>query len=317
MSKPLPHAIVDGSRTEPAYGEEAALGSGSMKDTPRSITGALIVVLALSSGPLAAQEASSWAQDHRSRARLIDGGPGGAPGERLAGIEIELERGFKTYWRHPGESGLPPAFDWSGSDNAADIEVLWPAPERFEDAGGVSFGYVGGVTLPVRFNAGNEARPVRLALKLDYGVCKDICIPAQATLGLTSTVSKSSAHARRIDGALARVPKAQALGAPGDLSIVAIEPRSRDGKSVVAASARIPPDVEASLFVEAPDGWFLLPRPVPEAANSAKDGARVFLVDILERPREPSDRLELRLTLVAGERAIETVGTLDTARLPR
>ena len=87
--------------------------------------------------------------------------PGGeAGGARLAAVEIALDRGFKTYWRHPGEAGLPPAFDWSGSANLAAVEVLWPAPRRFQDAGGVSYGYEGGVG-PAGARHAARGRPAR------------------------------------------------------------------------------------------------------------------------------------------------------------
>src|SRR5215212_7303543 len=82
-----------------------------------------------------AQEASSWAQGHSSRVRLVAGG--GTAGSQLAGVQIELDAGFKTYWRTPGEAGLPPTFDWSKSANVEAIEVLWPAPSRFDDPGGI------------------------------------------------------------------------------------------------------------------------------------------------------------------------------------
>src|SRR3954465_8485498 len=98
------------------------------------LLGALVLAAAAVAG-----EASPWIQGHHSRARLVAGGADGAA--RLAAVESVLGRGFNTYWRNPGESGLPQAFDWSASENVAMAEVLWPAPTRFEDAGGVSYGY--------------------------------------------------------------------------------------------------------------------------------------------------------------------------------
>src|SRR3954453_14695134 len=156
---------------------------GSMTIASATSLVSLLVVLALTPMASCAGEAASWAQGHHSRARLISGVTA-TPGDFLAGIEIALDQGFKTYWRNPGESGLPPAFDWSRSENVATAEVLWPAPTRFEDGGGVSYGYTGGVVLPVRGTPRDAAKPVRLALKLGLGVCKDICIPAHAELAL-------------------------------------------------------------------------------------------------------------------------------------
>jgi DsbC/DsbD-like thiol-disulfide interchange protein len=315
----VPHGIVDGSPARQGY-----RGPRKMKPKPRALvpraiaprrTAAVLgamVGLVLAAAAVAG-EASPWIQGHHSRARLVAGGADGTA--RLAAIEIALDPGFKTYWRSPGESGLPPAFDWAGSENLSAAEVLWPAPHRFEDAGGVAYGYKDRVLLPVRVSPNDAAKPLRLALKLDYGVCKDICIPAQASLALALRPGEAGSPAPEIAAALARVPRPQALGAPGDLSILAIDPESVDGKPALAVAVCAPPG--ADLFVEAPAGWYVAAgrlQPLPAASGGA-DGR--FLVEIFERPKDAAGTLELRLTLAAGERAVETAARLDTARLPR
>lgn len=153
--------------------------------------------------PLRAQTPPAWVPGLHFRARLIAAGPEG--GGRLAGIEIALDRGYKTYWRSPGEAGLPPQFDWSASTNAAVIDILWPAPRRHQDAGGVANVYDDRVVLPVRVRPADPKKPVVLHLALDFGICKEICIPARADLSVelprpvrpstpgTSTTSRSSA----------------------------------------------------------------------------------------------------------------------------
>jgi DsbC/DsbD-like thiol-disulfide interchange protein len=259
----------------------------------------------------AAGEASPWIQGHHSRARLVAGGADGAA--RLAAIDIVLDPGFKTYWRSPGESGLPPAFDWSGSENLAAAEVLWPAPHRFEDAAGVAYGYKDRLVLPVRVSPNDAGKPLRLALKLDYGVCKDICIPAQALLALTLRPGEATSPSAPIAAALARVPKPQALGAPGDLSILAVEPKTVEGKPALAVAVRAPPD--ADLFVEAPERWYLAAGRLQPLSAGGAEGR--FVVEIFERPKDVTGTLDLRLTLAAGGRAVETSVSLDTARLPR
>jgi DsbC/DsbD-like thiol-disulfide interchange protein len=261
-----------------------------------------------------AQEASGWTQGHSSRVRLIAGG--GPPEAPLAGIQIELDAGFKTYWRSPGEAGLPPAFDWSKSVNVGGVEVLWPAPRRFEDPGGIVYGYEGSVLLPVRVRPQDPAKPVSLAVKLDYGVCKDICIPAGAELLLTLPKSAAPALRSALDGALARVPRPQPLGAEGPLSVLSADPKSVDGKPRLAVSIRAPAGSSASLFVEPPENWFLL-APVEPTASATEGGARTFLVEVLERPTDASGPIDLRFTLVAGDKAIETTTRLDAARLGR
>lgn len=267
---------------------------------------------------VSAQGASAWVNGLHSRVQLVAAAGSEGTG-RLAGLVIRLDPGFKTYWRHPGESGLPPAFDWSGSTNVAGVDVLWPAPTRLPDPGGISYGYRDGVVLPLRVTPRDPDAPVRLALKLDYGVCKDICIPARAELAIK--LPKAGAPERSdVDGALARMPAPQPLGAPGELSILAIEPITADAKPVIRVDVRAPAGETPDLFVEAPDPWFIAPAGAmtPALGTSSPSGVTgSFLVEIAERPKDAAGLLEVRLTLVSRDRAIETAATLDSGRLPR
>src|SRR5436309_312013 len=71
-------------------------------------------------------------------------------GNGIAGVELQLPEGWKTYWRTPGDAGgVPPTFDWSKSDNLASVKVLYPAPKRFSDRAGDTVGYKGTVVFPV------------------------------------------------------------------------------------------------------------------------------------------------------------------------
>jgi DsbC/DsbD-like thiol-disulfide interchange protein len=285
-----------------------------MPTLSRLITFVPVLALLGPPPPGHAQDASPWIEGHRSRVRLLAGGPEGAI--QLAGVEIGLDPGFKTYWRNPGESGLPPAFDWSRSSNVGTVEVLWPAPSRSEDAGGVSYGYHGQVLFPVRVRPQDPAKPVSLGLKIDYGVCKDICIPAQAELSLALPASPPPSARAAVEAALARVPKPQPLGAEGDLAVVGLMPTASAGTPRLAVKVRAPAGSNPSLFVEAPDNWFLLPAPQP-FQTGPEAATKTFLVDVLERPRDAAGPVDLRFTLVAGDKAIETPMSLDAARLER
>ena len=271
---------------------------------------ALLVSAVLATAAARAEPATPWAGAFH--------GGGRAPEGRLAGIEIALDPGYKTYWREPGESGLPPALDWAGSQNLGEARIAWPAPRREEDAGGVAYAYEEGVTLPVVVTPADPAAPVRLRLALEYGICREICIPAKANLALylpAAAGEPSPALAR----ALAAVPRSTAPGETADgLAVVgaALRPGA-DGHPAVAVSVRAP--AGASLFVEAPAGFFLLPPAVParEGGEAGLDAA-VFAVPVLEAPPKRPARLDLTLTLTApGRRAIETRLSLDSAEWPR
>ncbi|HEY8382991.1 MAG TPA: protein-disulfide reductase DsbD domain-containing protein [Microvirga sp.] len=242
--------------------------------------------------PLAAHAApaSPWAQGFHSRVRLVSGGMEG--GRHLVGVEIELDRGYKTYWRSPGEAGLPPRFVWDGSANAGALDLHWPAPARTEDAGGVAFSYADRVIFPVRITPLRAGEPVRLHLAVDYGVCKDICIPANAELSLDLTGDET--HRPRIEAALAAVPRPQPVGAPGPLAVLGIE-RQADG---VSYRVRVRAPEGATLFAEGPENWYLSTSPKPE------DGAFTLTVD--EKPKDAAGPIRVRLTLAAGGGGIET-----------
>lgn len=136
---------------------------------------ALVSALALLSAP-------ALHAGERAEAALL---PGWAEdGARVAGLTIRLAPGWKTYWRNPGDAGIPPRFDWTGSENVADVQIVWPRPHAFDSFGLRTLGYKGQVTLPLRITPKDPARPISLSLALDYGVCSDICVPERAELSL-------------------------------------------------------------------------------------------------------------------------------------
>ncbi|MFD2029720.1 protein-disulfide reductase DsbD domain-containing protein [Ancylobacter dichloromethanicus] len=160
-----------------------------------------------------AGEMSAWSAPQGTAARLVAGGS--EDGTLLGGVEIRLAPGLKTYWRYPGDSGVPPHFDWSGSHNVEAVEVLWPAPVRFDDGGSFSIGYKHDVVLPLRITPKDRARPVELKLNLDFAVCGKICQPANAALGLAVPAGGAGAPSPALLQALATVPRPVALGVAG------------------------------------------------------------------------------------------------------
>src|SRR6187455_2199176 len=96
-----------------------------------------------------AEDSSPWQRDGHSAVRLLAGSRSGAV--LLGGVAFQLEPGWKTFWRTPGDSGVPPRFDFSRSDNVDAVTVLWPAPSKFPDgAGGHALGYKEQIVLPLR-----------------------------------------------------------------------------------------------------------------------------------------------------------------------
>src|SRR5229473_8353225 len=114
-----------------------------------------------------AEDASPWQRDGHSAVRLLAGSRSGAV--LLGGIAFQLQPGWKTYWRTPGDSGVPPRFDFSKSENIEAVTVMWPAPLKFDDgAGGVSLGYHDQTVLPLRIVPKSADRPVMLRAEINY-----------------------------------------------------------------------------------------------------------------------------------------------------
>ena len=94
-------------------------------------------------------------------------------------LAFSLNEGWKTYWRTPGPAGLPPVFSWEGSDNIGEVVFSWPTPEIINQSGMITLGYHDEFVLPIRITPEADG-PVRVAMTLNFGVCSDICVPAQA-----------------------------------------------------------------------------------------------------------------------------------------
>ena len=278
----------------------------------------LIVVTATFIGaasvvPAAAQNASAWQSDGHAATRLIAGAAVKTPDASFlrAGIEIRLDPGWKTYWRYPGDTGIPPTFDFSGSQNVKSTAVEWPAPEQFSDgAGGHSIGYVGDIILPLRVTPANTALPSTLHLTLNYAVCGTLCVPAKA--GLDITLNGRSTDAALLDKAERLVPKHVALGVQTDagLAIRSVQLTGDDGKQRVVVDLTAPQSAPVNLFVEGPTPDWALPLPEPEGAANGPDRRFTFIVDGLP-PGAKAKGATLTLTAVSGDHAIEVPAHLD------
>lgn len=134
-----------------------------------------------------------------------------ATGEVLLGVAITLEKGWKTYWRLPWESGIPPLLDWTESSNLESSRALWPTPQRFDDPGGAYLGYRDALVLPIAARAIDRSQPLQAKLLLRYAVCKHVCIPLEQRLSWSVAPSDASLNdapgiPARLEEALDRVP---------------------------------------------------------------------------------------------------------------
>jgi DsbC/DsbD-like thiol-disulfide interchange protein len=247
-----------------------------------------------------AKDASPWQRDGHSAVRLLAGSRSGAV--LLGGIAIQLQAGWKTYWRTPGDSGVPPRFDFSKSENIEAVTVLWPAPMKFEDgAGGHSLGYHDQVVLPLRIVAKNTDKPVTLRAAVNYAVCDKLCVPVEADVELAFT-SVASTEDSALFAALDTVPKPANVGDPNPLTIRDVK---REGKSAVLVDVVAPSEAgNVSLFVEGPTpDWAL---PVPKLLEHSPPGVKRFTFELDGLPPDTNpEGAALKLTLKGGDRSYE------------
>ncbi len=228
-----------------------------------------------------------------------------ADGSRMAALEIRLEPGWHTYWRAPGENGIPPQFDWSGSSNLRAVGIEWPKPIVFETYGARTIGYRERLVLPIRLDPETPDAPIDLELGMFFGICNDICIPANARVVHRIAPDTEPAGRERIEAALAtRAHSAAEAGVTG--ATCAIRPDG-EGHAVTATVrfAEAPPRAQIAVL-EVPDPNVWIGPPVAEtngttvtaAARIQHYGAGGLVLD----------RSSLRLTLLDDNRVVDIHG---------
>jgi DsbC/DsbD-like thiol-disulfide interchange protein len=268
------------------------------------------ITIGLAPMPQARADMSAWHGDTRAAMRVVAGGTKVADGASAlrAGVEIRLAPGWKTYWRYPGDSGVPPHFDFDKSENLKSVKVAWPAPQRFTDADGSFIGYRDNVLFPLSVEPKDAGKPVVLRLTLDYAICEKVCIPVQARGELTIRGGANADSA--IVKAEQTVPRAQPLGADAKLSVKAVHRDNGAKPARVLVDIAAPDGRPVTVFAEGPTvDWAL---PVPDKVEGAPAGLQrfAFALDGLP-PGANASGATLKVTAVAGPEAIETTFRLD------
>jgi DsbC/DsbD-like thiol-disulfide interchange protein len=250
--------------------------------------------------------ASPWVKLHASRARLVASAVKAAGGTRLAGLEIVMDDGWKTYWRMPGDAGVPPQLEWSGSANAARIKALYPAPMRMAEAGGEVIGYKHAVLFPIEVTPQDPAKPVALKLALEFGICREICVPATATFDLVLPPVDTAAAKDTIAAAIERVPRPHAARRPADPKLVRASVSDGEPGGRLVIQAAFGGSQGGDVFVEAPEGLYV---PMLRKEPPAADGTVRFTSDLAPDLVRDLKGKALTLTLVSEAGASEAQWT--------
>ena len=263
-----------------------------------------LVIASLSSAAVA--ETGAWGEGTKAEVRLLAAGIN-ADGALDAAIEIVMPKGWHTYWRTPGDAGIAPVFDFSTSQNVGEVHVQFPVPERYDDGVSVSNVYKDRVVLPLTVPVLDRARPVTLAVAVDLGVCADICVPDAAQTTLTLDPSESDpVAAALIAEARSRLP---GKPMPGELAVEAVvRDGGTDKRPIFRVTASTPNAVATDIFVEGPADW--APYSPELAASATGEGTWTAKFSRIGA-KTPLAGAALRVTLVAGGRAVEQTVPLD------
>jgi len=254
--------------------------------------------------PARAELTSAWVEGLNSRARLVAGTVGNA---LLAGVEIRLTEGWKTYWRNPGTGGIRPEFDWGQSENVRNVQVHFPAPNRFTNAYGTSIGYKRSVVFPVSFEAIDPLERQLLRVSLDYAVCEALCIPAHASISLEVPGGVSLGPSPRLQRGMARIP---VLPSDAGAKVLSVE-QGNDPNLIFEVLHPGRPD-RADAFAEGPEGWYL-PAPVEVAREAAGNDTLIkYRLDLSGRSAlDETENSALRFTITGEGQAVEQVWRIE------
>ncbi len=250
-----------------------------------------------------------WVEAEQSRWRWISATEAVGEVDRLLlGLEVELQPGWKIYWRSPGDAGLPPQLTPEPDSSLTDLQMQWPVPHRFQTYGIDTFGYKEHVLFPVHAQVDEPGQPQRLHTNVSFLICEEICVPGRAKLGLDLPAGPAapSFDAPMIQEALLQVPDEGQRHSMA-LTAVAFDPGPEGEKAPVLAlevASREPLSKELDAFVETPQGW-RFERPQVVLSN---DG-RTAQLRLQGSPQFASlDAIaltDLAVTLADGARAFE------------
>lgn len=223
-------------------------------------------------------------------------------GTHMAGLQVRLAPGWKTYWRAPGDGGIPPRFGWQGSNNFDGVSMHWPVPEVFHQSGMRSIGYSDVVVIPLELNVTNQGAPVQMRGQLQIGICDEICVPV--LLDFDTTLPVTGTRDPMIVAALLDRPQtAQEAGVSAvTCSIAPID----DGLRVTARVNMAPMGASEDVIIESGDQQVWVSQP-----NMWREGDALFAQSDMIHVNGGSfalNRSDVRITIMADGRSVDIQG---------
>lgn len=224
-------------------------------------------------------------------------------GRRMAGLRLTLAEGWKTYWRVPGDAGIPPHFDWGEAQNVRDVDVSWPTPDVFYDYGLRSLGYEQSVTLPLAIQPDTQGGDIRLRGTMRLGICSDICVPYQIDLD-TVLAPPETRPTPVIAAALAQMPFS---ASEGDVRSATCQIRPTDDGMQIETRVELPHTGGEEVAVIEPgisEVWTSEPK------TSRQGDTLIATADMIhiEGTAFSIDRSQVRITVIGSQFAVDIQG---------
>lgn len=259
----------------------------------------VLVVALLLAAPAVAAETAWQELSPGVKARLVSSDVRAADGTTLVALELDMPTGTKTYWRVPGESGIPPDFDFSASVGLGGETVAFPYPTRDTTAGFLDYVYFGPTVFPMTLAVAAD-QPAQVVLNATLGVCSDVCVPAQASFTLPLGFTKADAGNRlRINQALATTPLPWDGADP--ISDVTLD---AEGLTLTQTDPSLDPD---SFIADVGD-----PAVVFGTPQKGPDGRSVFLPLLASSAGSVAEGKPLHITFMTDRGPYEVIRRIGT-----
>lgn len=258
------------------------------------------MALLLCASNAASAASTDWHDLGGSKARLsANFDP--AIGRIFGTVEIDLKPGWKTYWREPGGSGIPPVFDFSRSSNFVAGEIGYPAPRVLKSGTSRFAGYKDRVVFAFEAMRPDPVGDGSIELDFLAGVCEEICIPAQVSFKIAlAELNRSDPLAQSL---FAMARELLPVAPTAQLAVISAKP---DGPDSLLIEVTSPAGFVPALFVEGPPGWYMTVPELIAGPGPASDTISVFKAKIAGRPLGSEIFSQsFKMTLVAGEKSIE------------
>jgi len=250
--------------------------------------------------PASAQQAP--AIEDLVQAELIEGWRR-ADGTHVAGLRLSLAPGWQTYWRAPGDGGIPPRFTWAGSENLAAQSTVWPVPEVYEKNGLRTIGYTDEVVLPLIFGPREPGQPIEVTGTVEIGVCEEVCIPVSLDLN-GSLPASGGTRVPELARAMKDVP--QPAGKAGVRQVSCTVAPTPDGLMITAQIDMASTGSDEVLVFEYPDQRLWISE-----AEITRQGRKLTasseFVSVMGGPF-PLNRSDIRITVLGDKKAVDIQG---------